>query len=159
MALSMFTGFMRGFWKEVIALAAWVIAIWLAFSYTPVVAVWLAPYIHEQPLRFGLAFLGIILAVLLAGSATNATVGFILRHAGLRGADRVLGMGFGFIRGALIISLLLTLAVVAKVDLKPYQVSSRFYPYFVPAVKWRAGAVQPLLVHERGTESKAQSQG
>jgi membrane protein required for colicin V production len=134
--LSVLTGLMRGFFKELVALAAWILAIWLAITYTKLVAGWFVSYIHDNTLRSAVAFIVILLCTLLAGAIVNMTLGFVLKHSGLSGADRILGMGFGFIRGVVIVSLVIVIAGMSGMNLAPYRTQSKLYMYFDPVVSW-----------------------
>ncbi|MCX7115953.1 MAG: CvpA family protein [Gammaproteobacteria bacterium] len=144
--LSAITGIFRGLVREVIALLAWIISIWLAFKYCHEVSLWLAPYILDKTLQVVVAFILILVGILLLGGIVNAVIGFILRHAGLSGTDRLLGMGFGLMRGMLIVSLAIVIAGMTGVDLKPYQTTSKLFDYFEPIATWMSRYVQPILV-------------
>lgn len=143
--LSVITGLMRGFFKELVALAAWIVAIWLAIAYTSLVAEWFKPYIHDNTLRSVVAFVAILFATVFLGALLNMSLGFVLRHSGLSGADRILGMGFGFIRGVVIVSLIIVVAGMSGVNVAPYRVQSQLYSYFDPVVSWMAHYVQPFI--------------
>lgn len=143
--LSVLTGLMRGFFKELIALGAWVLAIWLGVTYTTTFSANLTPYIADNTVRAGLSFIIIVLSCLVLGMIVNALLGFLLKHSGLSGADRILGMGFGFLRGVLIVSLAMVIAGMTGMNLQPYRTTSILYPYFDPIVSKVALYVQPYI--------------
>jgi membrane protein required for colicin V production len=144
-AISIITGVMRGFLRELIALFAWILAIWLSFKYCHLVAAWLSPYVPDRNIQLGAGFLVMLVFILLMGAVVNAILGFLLRHSGLSSADRLLGMGFGFTRGVLIVSLAMAIIGLTGFNIKSYQASSRLYAYFEPLSNWVAASVQPLL--------------
>ena len=112
----------RGFVREAISLASWIIGIWLAITYSSQVAVFLPSSIddatlnlstNELPvskLRVGIAFSLIIIGSLMAGALLNYILSHVTKTRALRGIDRLLGVIFGFIRGSAIIVLLILAA-------------------------------------------------
>ncbi len=134
--LSVITGFMRGFVKELIALSVWILALWLAFSYAQTLEVWLQKYIQDKTFRIVAAFIAILLATLIAGGLVNSLLGFILKHTGLSGMDRILGMGFGMIRGIFIVALILLAIKMTSLPHEQYSRESKLYSHFDPIVNW-----------------------
>ncbi len=132
--LSVITGLFRGFVKELIALCAWVAAIWLGFSYSSYFDPWLKSYIQEPSVRTAVAFIGILFATLLAGGIVNALISFVLKRSGLGGTDRVLGMGFGFIRGVFIVALLIVAVKMTSLPYQQYAKESQLCTRFDPVV-------------------------
>lgn len=138
-ALSVVTGLLRGFVKELIALCVWILAIWLAFKYSANVSLWLQPYIKDKTARTAVAFVMILLGAIVAGGLCNAILSFILHRSGLSGTDRLLGMGFGFIRGVFIVALLMLVVKIADIPYQSYVDQSRLYARFNPLVDWLTG--------------------
>ncbi|KTD17107.1 CvpA family protein [Legionella jordanis] len=134
--LSVLTGLIRGFVKELIALAVWILAIWLAFSYSQSLDPWLQKYIQDKTARTVTGFIVILVAVLITGGIINATLSFILRRSGLSGTDRLLGMGFGFVRGVFIVALVMAAVKMTSVPYKTYSDNSLLYAKFDPVVDW-----------------------
>ena len=66
----------------------------------------------------------------------NALLSFILKRSGLSGTDRILGMGFGFIRGVFIVSLVIVVLKMTSVPYDQYSKESLFYSKFEPVVNW-----------------------
>lgn len=134
--LSIITGLCRGFVKELIALCVWILAIWLAFTYSPEAEEWLKTYIQEKTVRTAVAFIAILVATLVIGGLVNAFLSFILRRSGLSGTDRLLGMGFGFIRGIFIVALLMLVVKMTSIPYQQYSAQSKLYAQFDPLVSW-----------------------
>lgn len=137
LALSVVTGLIRGFVKELVALCVWVIAIWLGVSYSDTVGSYLTKYINDETARHAAGFVIILLLTVITGSLFNALLGFILKNSGLSGTDRLLGMLFGFVRGVFIVSLIIL--AVKVTDLMPSQEhinKSVLYAKFTPMVDW-----------------------
>jgi len=134
--LSVLTGLFRGFVKELIALGVWILAIWLAFKYSTLLDPWLQLYIHDKTARTAAAFISILVATLIVGGLFNALLSFILKRSGLSGTDRLLGMGFGFMRGVFIVGLLILGVKITSLPHEDYSRDSRLYAKFDPLVNW-----------------------
>jgi membrane protein required for colicin V production len=135
-ALSILTGLIRGFVKELIALAVWILAIWFAFNYSQSLDPWLQKYIADKTTRTITAFMVILIGVLIAGGIVNAILSFILKQSGLSGTDRLLGMVFGFVRGVFIIALLMVAIKMTSAPYEQYAQNSLLYSKFDPIVNW-----------------------
>lgn len=134
--LSAMTGLMRGFVKEIIALGIWIIAIWLGFKYSPMLSIALKPYIPEHTLREILSFVLLLLGVLIAGGLLNMLLSLILSRSGLKGTDRLLGMGFGFVRGAFIVALFIGVINLTSLAQETDFKRSKVYARFIPVSTW-----------------------
>jgi len=146
-------GAMRGFVQEMIALAAWVVGIIaLKLLHTPVtdalegtVGTWAGAAVLAFALIFGIIFIaGKLLAWKLGGATKRSVIGPV---------DRILGAGFGALKG-LIAATLLYLAANLVYDMwagrqaqRPaWMADSRTYPLLnasgraiVDFVEWRRG--------------------
>lgn len=108
LALCAVLGFWRGFVSEVLAVAAWVVAIILARAFSGELAVHMR-FVEAPLLRQGVAFVAILLATLMASGVIRWVLRELLRAAGLGALDRLLGASFGALK-ALVIALLLVLS-------------------------------------------------
>lgn len=136
-SLSVITGLFRGFLKELIALFIWIVAIWLGYSYGQDVGNYLKSYISSDSIRLAVGFIIILLSTVIVGGLCNAFFSFILKTTGLTGTDRILGMGFGFIRGVFIVSLLiLVIKMTSLFSTEDYITKSYLYVKFSPLVDW-----------------------
>ena len=109
----------RGFVREVLALAAWVIAFIAAGVLGNVVAGWLATSISDESVRVLVAFVAVFVATLISMSLIALVVSGLMRKAGLGLEDRVLGSFFGLARGMLIVMLLVLLAGLTALPRQP----------------------------------------
>ncbi|MGN6496081.1 MAG: CvpA family protein [Tsuneonella sp.] len=105
-------GFMRGFVQEVLSLAAWVLAIFaIHYLHTPLYE-FLAPYIGNSSATAVLAF-AILLLIPYAGMKLIAgRMGQATRSSFLGPIDRVLGFGFGAVKGAVVVTCAFALLVL-----------------------------------------------
>lgn len=110
-AMGAITGFLRGFVQEILALAAWVFAVFaIRFLHTPLSAA-LEPTIGTASGATVLAF-ALLLLVPYAGTKLLANwAGGRSRSSVLGPIDRVLGFGFGAVKGTIIV--VLAFSVVA----------------------------------------------
>ena len=145
--LSMLTGFVRGFFKELIALAVWILAFWLAYRYTAVVEAHFQSFIHDGSVRKIAAFVIILLGTIISGGLVNGLIGFILKRAGLSGTDRLLGAGFGFVRGLFVVSMLIVVLNMTSIPHDEYFRHSTLFTRFEPLVKWISAQV-PDVIHQ-----------
>ncbi len=100
----------RGFAKEALSLLVWVLSIGLAWAFFRELAIALEPWIELQSARLGVAFAIIMITVLIVGGLINYIIFQIIEKTGLSGTDRLLGMVFGTIRGAALVTVLVWLA-------------------------------------------------
>ena len=108
----------RGFSREVLALAGWVIAFLTANALSGIVSEWLAPFIRDGSLRALTAFVSIFVVTLIVVSLLGMMVSRLLKRAGLGLEDRLLGGFFGFARGILIV---LTFVLLSGLTALPRQ--------------------------------------
>ena len=101
--LSALFSLVRGFVKEAIPLATWVIAIWLAATFAPKLAAALPNSIESEAVRQAVGFGILFVLTLIVGTIVNTLVNQVVKKTGLSGADRIFGVAFGLLRGALII--------------------------------------------------------
>ncbi len=137
--LSVVTGLFRGFIKELMALCVWCLAIWLAFHYSSSLDPWLMHYIQDKTTRTAVAFIGILIVTIIIGGLFNAFLSFILRRSGLSGTDRILGMGFGCLRGVFLVAFIMLIFKMTAIPYEDYVGKSRLYAKFNPIVDWISG--------------------
>jgi membrane protein required for colicin V production len=109
-ALSAIISVVRGFVKEVLSLAAWVLAFWVALTFSPQFSVLLSDYISTPSVSLFAAFAALFIVTLILSALVNHLIAAIVEKTGLSGTDRMLGVLFGILRGVAIVTLLLLLA-------------------------------------------------
>jgi len=108
LAYSTFRSFRKGFSREIIGLTASLLALILGMWFYGTAASYLAPYIGSARLANLAGFLIVVALVIVAGSLVGRIVRRFLSTVGLSFFDRILGAGFGLLRGLLIAIALLT---------------------------------------------------
>lgn len=134
--LSTIISIVRGFIRESIALAFIVLAIWVSALYFRALAQPLAPYIENEQLRLGVAFVGLLVVTLVIGGIINFVVGRVMSKSGLSGTDRLLGALFGAARGALLIAVLVLLAGLSRAPEEPWWQQSALIGHFEELASW-----------------------
>ena len=139
---------LRGFVREVVSIATWGAALWLAFSQSGQVALLLPETIDVARLSFGdkqygvnlrviIAFVLIMVGVLILGALINFVLCQFMKAKMLQGLDRMLGVVFGLLRAAVVATLLI-MAAAAFTTLPATSTwqSSRLVKPFEQAAVW-----------------------
>jgi len=108
--ISSFISLVRGFVKEALSLVGWVMAFWLSLSFAVPLSKLLAASMEDPTLRLILAFVVLFILTLIVSAVINFFASRLVQRTGLTGTDRFLGVIFGFLRGALLVSVLVLLA-------------------------------------------------
>jgi membrane protein required for colicin V production len=108
--ISILISLMRGAVREILSLLGWVLAFYVARTYAFQV-VPLLPYgIPSEKLKMLAAFIIVFLSVLLITSLIAIALSGLLKEIGLGWLNRLLGGVFGFLRGLLVVTVLMILA-------------------------------------------------
>jgi membrane protein required for colicin V production len=116
LAVSVVWGIWRGFVREVISLAGWVLAFLAANAVAGPLGDALPTSISSPEVRVLVAFLVVFIFTLSIATVAGMLLSRLLKAAGLGGLDRTLGGLFGLARGVVI---LLALAVAAGLTMAP----------------------------------------
>lgn len=100
---SVLVGLWRGVVNEILALVAWIVAFLVARAQGGVVAGWLSGQIAEPGMRLAAAYVAVFVGVLLVFALARMLVSLMLKAVGLGLLDRLLGAGFGVLRGVLVV--------------------------------------------------------
>jgi len=116
--LSSLMSLKRGFIKEALSLATWVVAFIVARTFHTHFQTLLIDAVDEPTIRVIAAFSILFVGTLLVGAGVNFIVGALVRLTGLTPVDRLLGVVFGMARG-----LILSVVVIAVLRLTPLSAS------------------------------------
>ena len=110
--LGAITGFVRGFVQEVLTLGAWVFALLaIRMLHTPITA-WLEPHVGTASGAAVMAFVLLLAVPFMAVKLVAKWAGNMSRASVLAPIDRVLGFGFGAIKGIIIVVLAFSVVVL-----------------------------------------------
>lgn len=100
-------GWLRGFCTETSSLLGWVFALWLTLLFTPKLSVHLESYVQQNEMRLALTAFAIFFVCLMCVNAISVILKTLMNMLGLGLVDRTLGLGFGVLRGLLLVGGLL----------------------------------------------------
>ncbi len=148
-AISMFISAIRGFFKEAVSLATWVGAILITLLFTSRFATLLPrDTIESAEARYAISALILFFSSLILGALINYLLQKILSTTEKSRTDLLLGIGFGAMRGIVIVTILVLLA--------------NLFPGFKQEAWWRQSFFIPPLqtvaqfIHARLPDDLAQ---
>lgn len=136
LALSVLVGLWRGLISEVLALAVWVAAFWVAWLFGARVAAMFVGHVELNSARMVLGYGLCFVAVLIVGALLGFLLHKLVQGTGLSGTDRLLGMFFGLARGLLLVTLAVLLIGFTPFPGDPWWHQSRLLPSFQSAATW-----------------------
>jgi len=119
-AVSVGISIWRGLVREVLALASWIGAFWIAKELAGFTATWLPDTVSNPGLRLMFGFIGVMLASLLVFSLVGMLIVHLVKVAGLTAPDRMLGAAFGLLRGVVIAVTVVLLGGMTSAPREPY---------------------------------------
>jgi membrane protein required for colicin V production len=134
--LSALLSLFRGFVKEALALASWLVALWVSMLFYEDLAIVLSPWIAEPSLQNIAAFSSLFISVLLLGGLINFLVSKLVAKTGLATTDRLLGIVFGVARGAFIVAIVVLFAGLTPLPQDSWWQESRLLDYFEEFALW-----------------------
>ena len=134
----------RGLVREVVSLASWLFALWLAARYATVFSDWMPAAIANPSVRYVAAFAAVFLVTVIVLELLGVLLAKLLRAAGLGFVDRALGAVFGLARGALIAWILVLLGGLTSLPQQTWWHDS----VFAPPLQAAALAARPMLPTE-----------
>lgn len=118
LCVSCLLGLWRGLVQEVLSLAGWVAAFYLAQIYAPFAAARLPMSGSSDMLKHAAGFVAVFIAVLIATVLVSWVIKKLVSAVGLGPLDRLLGGLFGLLRGGVLL-----LAVTVVVGMTPLRES------------------------------------
>lgn len=133
--LSALISLIRGFMREALSLAAWVLAFWVAWTFFRDLAIHLE-WLSVPSVRLAAAFALLFVVTLMIGALVNFLIGQLIDKTGLTGTDRLIGMVFGAARGAILVAILVWLAGLTPLPNDPWWKESQLVGYFQDLAIW-----------------------
>jgi membrane protein required for colicin V production len=138
---STFVGLRRGFARAVVGIAATVLGIVFGFSFYGWVATHLLGGMSSRELAKLLGFLIVFGAFMLAGAIAGRVLANLFKWVGLSWLERLMGAGLGFVRGIIVVCVLVTVTLAFR----PQSIEeSKTLPYVIGA----SNALSILTPHE-----------
>ena len=122
-------GAARGFLREAIAVAAWVIGLLIAWHFSDLLAPHLRGLLAASEVRSWAARVIIVVLVLLLGALLGATLRRFVRLSIFSGVDRLLGFFFGVVRGFVLLGVFVMLGQLLRLEREHWWRSSLLIPY------------------------------
>lgn len=158
--VSALVGIVRGFFREAVSIATWLVAIWVVYAYAGSAAEMLVSKVESPVVRLLVAGAALFIAVLLLGALLGYLVALMVQSTGLSGTDRVLGMVFGGVRGIILLALLLVLAVgLLPVEEEAWWGDSQLIPYVERVVAMLRDVLPPELGEYLDYEPEPEQEG
>lgn len=131
-ALSAVISLLRGFVREALSLATWILAFWVALTFAAHLAAvpWLGEQIASPTARISAAFVALFLLTLIVGALINYVIAQLVSKTGLSGTDRLVGALFGVARGVALIGVLVLLAGFTQLPRERWWDESVLLPQF-----------------------------
>lgn len=126
----------RGFVKEALSLASWIVALWVALLFFHDLADWLARWIDTPSIRDAVGFGLLFVVTVLIGGLVGYLAGELVSKTGLTATDRVLGMLFGVARGVVIVAVMVLLAGLTSLPQDPWWRESLLLVHFQDVALW-----------------------
>lgn len=135
--ISSILGYFRGFVKESITLATWILAIWAALIYGPLFSEYLPFSIGGPSLMKIIGSVLLFVVIIVLGGIFNYLLSQIVDETRLGKIDNTLGLFFGALRGAGVITIIVFLIIsLSSVPQDSWWTNSYLMPYFQEAAQW-----------------------
>lgn len=127
----------RGFVAEAFSLTAWVAAFVVAKMFSNPLALLVGAHINPPSLRIPGAFVMLFIATLIVGGLIQRLLHELVKVTGLSATDRMLGVVFGALRGALIVTVALgMLSRMTEMPNDPWWKHSTLIPEMMKFEAW-----------------------
>jgi membrane protein required for colicin V production len=159
--VSTLIGVLRGFIREAVSLVFWVLAVWAAWTFSPIVEPHLGGLLADPKVAPWVARLAIFVLVLLIGWIVGFLLSYFTRSLGLGPMDRVIGLFFGAARGVVLVGLVIIAGELLHMSHEEWWSRSKLVPYGETVGDWLRAMVgekgEPWAKLERLTTVKIKS--
>src|SRR5579864_8700378 len=152
--LSAIVGGVRGFLREAVAVVAWVLALFLAWHFSDLIAPHLGGLLSDSDVRPWAARVIIVVLVLLLGAAVGATLAHFVRLSIFSGMDRLLGFAFGLLRGFVLLGVFVILGQLLRLQEERWWRQSLLIPYGESIANGLRTLVGEERVHHSSSEQR-----
>lgn len=153
-AVSVLSGFSAGAARVGVGFIATFVGIFAGFWSYGIAAAYIVDYVNSRAIANLIGFFLIFAGVMLLGALIGRLLASLFKWIGLSWFDRLLGAGFGFVRGTLAaVALVTVLLAFAPSPPPPSIIQSKMLPYVVDASNVLAAAT-PREVKDAFRETK-----
>ncbi|NNC99212.1 MAG: CvpA family protein [Gammaproteobacteria bacterium] len=156
--VSMLVGVMRGFIREALSITSWILAIWLGITFCDPAGDFIARYISipADAFRISAGFALIFIGTLFVFSIISYGITKMLVKGAIKGTDRVLGIGFGALRAAAVVVVVMLVARGIGMQGNDWWQNSKYLGYFEPAADY-VETLLPQQLQSSAEEAMAES--
>jgi len=148
--ISAVVGALRGFLREVVALVAWLLALFIAWHFSDLVEPHLGGLLAGSTVKPWAARVIIVLLILLLGAAIGAMLNHFVRLSIFSGMDRFLGFLFGLLRGVVLLGVFVILGQLLRLNDEHWWTRSLLIPYGESVANGLRTLVGEKAVHHPG---------
>lgn len=131
-AISVLTGFASGFARVGVGFVAMLVGLFAGFWFYGVVGAYVLDYVSSHAIANLIGFFVIFFGVLIVGAIIGMILAKFFKWVGLSWLDRLLGGGFGLVRGLVIAAGMVTVLLAFAPSPPPHSVvDSKFMPYVI----------------------------
>ena len=142
-ALSAVISLFRGFVREAVSLATWVLAFWVSIGFADKLDPKLASIITSPTARIAVSFAVLFLLTLIVGALVNYLIGQLVQKTGMSGTDRVLGILFGIGRGIVLVAVLVLMGGIPQLSRESWWQESMLMKHFQEMAIWMRDFLPP----------------
>jgi len=142
---STLVGLLRGFVREAASLTFWILAIWAAWKFGPVIEPYLGGLMADPKVAPWVGRVIVLVLVLLLGWLIGMLLSYFTRTVGLGPLDRVVGLMFGVVRGLVLMGLMIIGGELLHLNQEEWWGRSKLVPYGETVGDWLRA-----MVGERG---------
>jgi len=104
-------GFVRGFFREIVIVGSWIAGLWLAARGTGFIEPYIMQWFADPTARKLVSTVVVVALVVTLGSLVGMLLQKFVQGSIFMPVDRMLGVFFGFLRGAVILGFVVLLAL------------------------------------------------
>jgi len=134
-------GVLRGFVREAVSVAFWILAIWASWKFGPIIEPHLGGLLSDPNVAPWVGRLVVLVFVLLMGWVVGMLLSLVTRSVGLGPIDRGLGLIFGAVRGTVLVGLLVIGGELLHLNKEEWWHQSKLMPYGETVGDWLRGMV------------------
>ena len=136
--LSILIGIFRGFIREALSLASWILAFWLALTFCVPAGDYINQFVSipAEAFRMAAGFAAVFIITLFVFSIVSFLINKLIANKAIKGADRFLGSIFGAIRAVAVIIIIIIFFRGLGLDNNNWWKHSNLIGYFVPAADY-----------------------